>query len=71
MQSVQPKSDIKDIRINWRVNDFCKAHGIGRTTFYKAVKRGEILVIKYGNRTLIPDEQAKLWQARCVIRSIR
>lgn len=58
-----------ETRINWRVNDFCKAHGIGRTTFYAAVKRGEIKVIKYGTRTLVPDEQAKLWQANRLVES--
>jgi hypothetical protein len=51
-------------RVNWRVNDFCEAHGIGRTTFYEEVKLGELKVIKHGKRTLIPDVEAKAWQAR-------
>jgi hypothetical protein len=51
-------------RINWRVNDFCAAHGICRTSFYEEVKRGEIRVIKFGKRTLVPDAEAKAWQAR-------
>jgi hypothetical protein len=50
--------------INWRVNPFCEAHGICRTSFYEEVKRGEIKVIKFGKRTLIPDTEAKAWQAR-------
>jgi hypothetical protein len=50
--------------VNWRVNDFCKAHGIGRTSFYEEVKLGELKVIKHGKRTLIPDTEAKAWQAR-------
>jgi hypothetical protein len=50
--------------VNWRVNSFCEAHGICRTSFYEEVKRGEIKVIKYGKRTLIPDTEAKAWQAR-------
>jgi len=50
--------------VNWRVNPFCEAHGICRTSFYEEVKRGEIKVIKYGRRTLIPDTEAKAWQAR-------
>lgn len=53
-------------RVNWRVNPFCEAHGIGRTSFYEEVKRGNIKVIKYGKRTLIPDTEAKAWQARRV-----
>jgi len=51
-------------RINWRVDDFCLAHGIGRTLFYEEVKRGEIKIIKIGKRTLVPDSEAKDWQRR-------
>ena len=51
-------------RVNWRVDDFCRAHGIGRTYFYDEVKRGEIKPIKIGKRTLIPDCEAKAWQKR-------
>ena len=53
-----------DQRINWRVNDFCRAHGIGRTLFYEEVKRGEIKLIKVGKRTLVPDSEARAWQCR-------
>jgi hypothetical protein len=51
-------------RVNWRVDEFCIAHGIGRTLFYDEVKRGEIKIIKIGKRTLIPDNEAKAWQHR-------
>ncbi len=51
-------------RINWRVDDFCRAHGIGRTLFYEEVKRGEIKPIKIGKRTLVPVSEAKAWQER-------
>jgi hypothetical protein len=51
-------------RVNWRVDDFCQAHGIGRTLFYDEVKRGEIKLIKIGKRTLISDIEAKDWMAR-------
>ena len=53
-----------DQRINWRVDDFCLAYGIGRTLFYEEVKRGELKIIKVGKRTLIPDSEAKAWQER-------
>ncbi len=56
-------------RINWRVDDFCRAHGIGRTLFYGEVKRGEITLIKVGKRTLVPDSEAKAWQARKALAS--
>ncbi len=51
-------------RINWRINEFCLAHTIGRSLFYEEVKRGEIKIIKVGKRTLVPDSEAKAWQAR-------
>ena len=51
-------------RVNWRVDDFCRAHGIGRSLFYEEVKRGEIEIIKVGKRTLVPDSEAKAWQER-------
>ena len=51
-------------RVNWRVDDFCHAHGIGRTLVYEEIKRGELKIIKVGKRTLIPDSEAKAWQKR-------
>ncbi len=53
-----------DQRVNWRVGEFCRAHGIGRTLFYDEVKRGEIKIIKIGKRTLVPDTEAQAWQER-------
>jgi hypothetical protein len=51
-------------RVNWRVDDFCQAHGIGRTLAYEEIKRGELNIIKVGSRTLIPDIEARAWQRR-------
>jgi predicted DNA-binding transcriptional regulator AlpA len=51
-------------RVNWHVNAFCQAHGIGRTLFYEEVKKGEIKPIKIGRRTLVPVSEAKAWQER-------
>ena len=59
-ETSEPRSD----RVNWRVNDFCKAHGIGRSLFYEEVQRGEIRPIKIGKRTLVPVSEAKAWQER-------
>lgn len=53
-------------RINWRVSDFCTAHGISRSSFYEEIKKGHLKVLKHGSRTLISDEEAKAWQARLV-----
>jgi predicted DNA-binding transcriptional regulator AlpA len=52
------------MRVNWRVDDFCQAHGIGRTSFYNEAKRGEIKPIKIGKRTLVPVAEANAWQER-------
>ncbi len=51
-------------RVNWSLDDFCRAHGIGRTLVYEEIKRGELKIIKVGKRTLIPDSEAKAWQER-------
>ena len=59
-ETSEPRSD----RVNWRVDDFCRAHGIGRTLFYDEVKRGEIKPIKIGKRTLVPVSEANAWQDR-------
>jgi hypothetical protein len=52
--------------VNWRVDEFCISHGIGRTYFYDEVKRGQIKTFKVGKRTLISDIEAKAWQSRKV-----
>ena len=59
-ETSEPRSD----RVNWRVKDFCRAHGIGRSLFYKEVQRGEIKLIKIGKRSLVADSEAKAWMER-------
>lgn len=43
----------------YRVSPFCRVIGIGRSTFYELVKRGEIRVVKIGGRTLVPASEAE------------
>ena len=64
MQSSPSHFDPHRDRVNWRVNDFCRAHGIGRSLFYEEVQRGEINIIKVGTRTLVPDSEARAWMER-------
>ena len=64
-ESNEPRHD----RVNWRVDQFCKAHGIGRTLFYDEVKRGEIKLMKVGKRSLISNKEAEAWQQRKVLAS--
>jgi len=66
MNKFNPTNNLSDRPINWRVNDFCLAHGIGRTSFYEEVKNGELKIIKLGSTTLVTDVEAKAWQARKV-----
>ena len=49
--------------VNWRVNEFCKAHGLGRTKFYELVAAGKIEVVKCGSTSLVPDPVARRFQA--------
>jgi excisionase family DNA binding protein len=49
--------------VNWRVKEFCKAHGLGRTKFYELVAARKIGVIKCGSTSLIPDAEAQRFQA--------
>ena len=46
--------------VNWRINDFCEAHGMGRTKFYDLVAAGKIKLIKFGNKSLVTDKEAQV-----------
>ena len=64
MSTVQMKNIESPQIVNWRVDDFCAAHGIGRTTLYSEIKAGRLKAVKLGKRTLIPDSEARAWQER-------
>jgi excisionase family DNA binding protein len=51
-------------RINWRVNEFCQAFGIGRTKVYELIKAGDLESIRFGRRTVIPNDSAQALLAR-------
>ncbi len=48
--------------LNWRVKEFCDAHGLGRTKFYGLVAAGKIKLIKCGKTSLIADAEALRFQ---------
>ncbi len=49
-------------RLNWRVDEFCQAFGIGKTKFYRLVKDGKINPIKCGRTTLISAKEINRFQ---------
>jgi excisionase family DNA binding protein len=51
------------LALAYRINDFAKAVGIGRTTIYKLIAEGKIRPIKIAGRVLIPAaEIARLFR---------
>jgi hypothetical protein len=53
------KSDVlpKD-RQAWRVKEYCEAHRISNSTFWKYARLGKIKIIRIGGRVLIPHAEA-------------
>jgi hypothetical protein len=45
-------------RPTFSINEFCSWIGFGRSSFYSAVKRGEIKLCKFGKRSFIKREEA-------------
>ena len=43
----------------YRVNDFIKAFGIGRTSVYRLIKDGKLPSVMIGGRRLIPADAAE------------
>lgn len=37
--------------------------GVGRSTIYKAIKKGELETLKIGARRLVPDASLRAWLA--------
>ena len=46
-------------RLAWRVNLFCRAVGISRTSFYELVKQNKIRIVMIAGRRLVPDSEAR------------
>ena len=56
MQSV---SSTGDAPLAYRVAQFCKAIGLGKTKFYELVRDGKIKTVVIGGRRLIPADEAR------------
>jgi excisionase family DNA binding protein len=42
-----------------RINAFCAALGISRSTFYKYVNAGQIRVVRFGSLTIVPPSEVE------------
>jgi len=46
-------------KLAYRVNEFCKAIGLSRSTFYKLLAEGKIKTVTVGGRRLVPAGEAE------------
>ena len=53
------KAMLPDGRRALRINDFCKAYGVSRSTVYKLATEGRLPLCKIGGRSLIRIEDAE------------
>jgi excisionase family DNA binding protein len=56
---VQSKIETGDAPLAYRVAQFCKLIGLGKTKFYELVRDGRIKTVLIGGRRLIPAEEAR------------
>jgi excisionase family DNA binding protein len=43
----------------FRMNEYCAAYGLSRSTAYKLIREGKLRAVKVGGRRLIPKEAAE------------
>jgi excisionase family DNA binding protein len=47
----------------FRIDDFCRLYGVGRTTAYQEIAAGRLRAVKVGRRTLVTHDAAEAWLA--------
>ena len=47
----------EETKLAFRINEACRALGIGRTSVYDMAKKGQIKLIKIAGRTLVPRSE--------------
>jgi excisionase family DNA binding protein len=62
--TTDPRSEAKprdwlNERLAWRIDDFCRAIGLGRTKVYAMIKDGSLHTVVVGGRRLVPRESAE------------
>jgi excisionase family DNA binding protein len=45
----------------YRIDEFCRAFGVGRSKVFEEIKDGRLKIRKAGRMTLIRAEDAKAW----------
>lgn len=53
------KAGASEQTLAYSVRDFCTLMDLGRTTFYKLLKKQEIKTIRIGGRRLVPAAEAR------------
>ena len=48
-------------KIGYTIKEAVDATGLGRTSLYLAIRRGELRVVKRGSRTIILDRDLRRW----------
>ncbi len=57
------ENTLEVIKRNYRIDEFAKIYGIGRTKTYMEIRAGRLKSFKVGSITLISKESAESWQA--------
>lgn len=57
------QSNLPGTKLAYRIEEVCKATGLGRTSIYAAIKAGSLVARKYGRATIIlRDDLVKFMQ---------
>jgi excisionase family DNA binding protein len=48
-------------KLAYRITEACQVVGVGRTTLYSAIKRGDLQTAKVGRRTIILAGDLQAW----------
>jgi predicted DNA-binding transcriptional regulator AlpA len=57
MRKMMPKEPAEKRAL--RVNDFCSAYGVSRSTAYSMMKKGTLRTVLIGGRRVVPVEAAE------------
>lgn len=63
---VQPSKSLPTDKLGFRIDEACRAIGIGRTALYALMSKGTIRSVKVAGRTIIPRAELErlLWDPK-------